>query len=219
MDPKQVDPKRIVAEGYDRIADEYCAWASQSRPEERAKYTSVLLEKLPAGAEVLELGCGVGLPTTRQLAERFAVTGIDISARHVALARKNVPTARIIQADMTQLDFTPASFDAVAAFYSIIHAPRHEQPGLLRNIAAWLRAGGLLVATLSSHSTEAAIEKDWLGAPMYWSGFDSETNIRLIEEAGLHVVSAEEETAEEFGKPITFLWVIAEKPVQSREKV
>jgi len=219
MDPKQVDPKWIVAEGYDRIADEYCAWASQSRPEERAKYTSVLLEELPAGAEVLELGCGVGLPTTRQLAERFAVTGINISARHVALARQNAPTARIIQGDMTQLDFAPASFDAVAAFYSIIHAPRHEQPGLLRNIAAWLRAGGLLVATLSAHSTEAAIEKDWLGAPMYWSGFDSRTNIRLIEEAGLHVVSAEEETAEEFGKPITFLWVIAKKPVQSRDRV
>lgn len=218
MDPEPVDPKRIVAEGYDRIADEYRAWASQSRPEERAKYTSVLLEKLPAGAEVLELGCGVGLPTTRQLAERFAVTGIDISARHVALARENVPTAKIIQADMTQLDFAPASFDAVAGFYSIIHTPRHEQPGLLRNVATWLRAGGVLVATLSSQSTEANIETDWLGAPMYWSGFDSETNLRLIEEVGLRVVGAEEETAEEFGKPITFLWVIAEKPAQSREK-
>ena len=48
---------------------------------------------------------------------------------------------------------------------------------------------------------------------MYWSGFDSATSTRLVEEAGLHLLCAEEETFEEFGVPITFLWVIAEKPV------
>ena len=34
MDPKHVDPKRIVEEGYDRIAEQYCAWAGQVRREE-----------------------------------------------------------------------------------------------------------------------------------------------------------------------------------------
>ena len=77
MEPQHVDPKQIVADGYDRIAEQYCAWARQVRQEERAKYTAVLLKKLPVGATVLELGCRAGLPTTRQLAERFAVTGVD----------------------------------------------------------------------------------------------------------------------------------------------
>ena len=48
---------------------------------------------------------------------------------------------------------------------------------------------------------------------MYWSNFDSETNQRLVEEAGLKVISAKEETADEFGKPVTFLWVVAQKLV------
>lgn len=218
MDHKHIDPKQIVAAGYDRIAEQYCAWASQVRIEERAKYTSVLLDTLPAGAAVLELGCGAGLPTTRQLAERFAVTGVDLSARQVALARHNVPTATFLHADMTQLDFAPTSFDAVAAFYSLLHVPCHEQPGLLHKIAAWLRAGGVLVATLWPRATEATFAEDWLGAPMYWSGFDSATTIRLVEAAGLHLLRAEEETMEEFGTPITFLWVIAAKPVQAREQ-
>ena len=170
------------------------------------------------GAAVLELGCGAGLPTTRQLAQRCAVTGVDLSARQVALARHNVPTATFLHADMTQLDFAPASFDAVAAFYSLMHVPRHEQPNLLGKIAAWLRPGGVLVATLWPHAAEATFADDWLGAPMYWSGFDNDTNKRLIAEAGLHLLSAEEETLEEFGAPITFLWVIAEKPVQAREE-
>src|SRR2546426_11015698 len=126
MEPKHVDPKQIVADGYDRIAEQYCAWASQVGQEERAKHTAVLLEKLPPGAAVLELGCGAGLPTTRQLAERFAVTGVDIAARQVALARHHVPTATLLHADMTQLDFAPTSFDAVAAFYSLLHGPPDE---------------------------------------------------------------------------------------------
>ena len=142
MEPTHVDPKQIVADGYDRIAEQYGAWASQVRQEERAKYTAVLLEKLPVGAAVLDLGCGAGLPTTHQLAERFAVTGVDLSARQVALAQHNVPTATFLHTDMTQLDFDPMSFDGVAAFYSLLHVPRHEHLGLLRKITAWLRAGG-----------------------------------------------------------------------------
>src|SRR5215813_1619361 len=218
MEPKHIDPKQIVADGYDRIAEQYGAWASQVRQEERAKYTSVLLEQLPEGAAVLELGCGAGLPTTRQLAQRFTVTGIDISARQLALARHNVPTAAFLHADMTQLDLAPMSFDAVVAFYSLMHVPRHEHPELLRKITSWLRAGGMLVATLWPHGAEATFADDWLGAPMYWSGFDSTTSTHLVEEAGLHLLRAEEETMEEFGVPITFLWVIAAKPVQACAK-
>ncbi len=53
---------------------------------------------------------------------------------------------------------------------------------------------------------------DWLGVPMYWSFFDSATNQRLIQDAGLHLLSAQEETEEEDGVPITFLWAVAQKP-------
>ena len=210
---KQRDPKQIVARGYDHIAERHNEWTNRARREERARYTAVLLERLPAGAAVLELGCGAGLPTTHQLAARFAVTGVDISARQIELAQRNVPAARFVHADMTKLDFPVDSFDAVAAFYSLIHLPREEQPGLLRRVAAWLRAGGLLVATMGAHPVEADMDEDWLGTPMYWSSFDSQTNKRLVAEAGLRILDAQEETEEEFGQPVTFLWVIAQKPI------
>jgi len=71
--------------------------------------------------------------------------------------------------------------------------------------------GGLLVATMGANSTEAGYEDDWLGAPMYWSHFDSETNRWLVEQSGLQLLSAQEETAEEHGQPATFLWVVARK--------
>ena len=210
-----MDPKKIVADGYDNIAKQHEEWASNVRIEERAKYTSILLEKLPKGAEVLELGCGSGIPTTQQLAYKFAVTGVDISAKQVALAQQNVPMAKFVHADMTKLDFPEGSFDAVAAFYSIIHVPRQEQAELLHKITSWLRTGGLMVVTMGAHSTEEYFSENFLGKPMYWSNFDGETNRGLIKEAGLNIIGAKEETADEFGKPVTFLWVVAQKSVST----
>ena len=211
---KESEPKRIVEQGYNCIAGQHLAWAQTVRSEERARYTAVLLEKLSPGASVLELGCGAGVPTTQQLAQRFRVTGVDISAQQVALARQHVPEADFIQADMTQLDFTPASFDGVAAFYSIIHVPRDEQPELFQKIASWLRPDGLLVATMGAHPMKAEYDDDFLGTTMHWSSFDSETNQHIVEQAGLRITNARLETEKEFDQPVTFLWVIARKPTQ-----
>jgi hypothetical protein len=34
-----------------------------------------------------------------------------------------------------------------------------------------------------------------------------------VREAGFSILEAREEVADEFGQPVTFLWVIAQKPV------
>lgn len=204
--------KRIVEQGYDRVAERHFTWAAGVRQEERLRYTRELLDRLPPGAPVLELGCGQGVPTTRLLAERFSVTGVDISARQLDIARREVPGATFIHADMASLTFPPQSFDGVAAFYSLIHVPREEHAALLERIAGWLRPGGVLVATMGARDNPSDIAEDWLGAPMYWSQWDATTNRRLIEAAGLRILSAREETADEDGALITFLWVVAEKP-------
>jgi ubiquinone/menaquinone biosynthesis C-methylase UbiE len=207
------DAKEVVRQGYNRIAKQYVEWAKSVRTDERQRYTNVLLNSLPAGASLLELGCGSGDPTTRQLAERFAITGVDLSERQIALAKSNVPNTAFLRCDMTQLHFSPASFNAVAAFYAITHVPREEHPTLLGKIAEWLKPGGLFVASMSTGSLAGAIEDDWLGAPMYFSGHDERTNRRMVEDVGLAILSAQQETADEFGGPTTFLWIVASKPL------
>ena len=109
---------------------------------------------------------------------------------------------------MTSLRLPPCSFDAVTAFFSIIHVPRDEQPDLLRSIAAWLRPNGFLFATMTARSKEIDFDDCWMGTPMFWSGHDSDTNKRIVREAGLDIVSAEE-TQDSDGH---FLWLMARKP-------
>ena len=130
------DPRRIVADGYDAIAERYFAWSDARPSPPRLAWLARTLERVPAGSEVLDLGCGAGVPMTRALADGRAVTGVDISARQIELARAAVPGARFIHADMTGLDLPSDSLDAVVAYYSLTHVPRADQPGLLAAIHA-----------------------------------------------------------------------------------
>ncbi len=207
----ELDPKQVVREGYDQIAGHYLEMMQNVRAEERARYTSCLLNNVPPGGSVLEIGCGSGLLTTKDLAEKFHLTGVDISAAQIALAKQNVPQAEFITADITQVDFLPESFDAVAAMYSLIHIPRGEQGELIKKIYGWLRPAGYFVAAMGTHPARQEYDEDFLGARMFWSSFDSRTNVELVKQAGFSIQSAREETAPEFGHPVTFLWVIARK--------
>jgi SAM-dependent methyltransferase len=207
-----VDPKRIVAEGYDRIAEAYADFAGRSRDDPRDRYTALMIDRLAPGAAVLELGCGGGVPTARLLAERYAVTGVDLSARQIELARRQVPGATFVQVDMTALDLPPESVDAVVAFYSLTHVPRREHRRLFASIVNWLRPGGLLVASMGAGASPDCVEDDWLGAPMFFSHFGARTNQRLVREAGFDIRSARTEWTDEDGVAVPFLWIVATKP-------
>ncbi|HET9347190.1 MAG TPA: class I SAM-dependent methyltransferase [Candidatus Limnocylindrales bacterium] len=206
------DPREVVARGYDRAAERYLEWSALRPSPARLRYLGIALERIPAGARVLELGCGAGLPMTAALAETRDVTGVDISVRQVELARANVPKATFLHADMTTLAFGPATFDAVVAFYSLTHVPRDDLPGLLERVRRWLRPGGMFLASMGVEDDPGSIEADWLGADMYFSHFSARKNRRLVEQAGLVVESADVATEPEDRHDARFLWVVAVAP-------
>ena len=127
-----IDPRTIVASGYDAIAAAYARLVADMSPRVRDKYLGVVRDRVPRGARVLELGCGAGDPMA--LAGRYDVAAVDISRKQLALARTNAPAARLARADMTRLPFAAASMDAVVTFYSTTHVPREEHPALLSEI-------------------------------------------------------------------------------------
>lgn len=201
-----MEPKRLVEDGYDRIAEQYLASKEPLDPAALA-LLAALVRDLSPDAPVLDLGCGAGVPVTRWLAERHPVTGVDVSARQLALARQHAPAATLLKADMTALDFPPATFGAVVALYSIIHLPRGEHFPLLARIHRWLRPGGGFLASWAEAAWEGE-ERDWLGwgAPMWWGHYGRETNLALLRRAGFAIEAAETRVADKW------LWVLARKP-------
>ena len=178
----------------------------------RERWLNELSRILTQRGEVLDLGCGAGIPVARRLTEMgFSVLGIDGSSHQIALACKNAPDAEFRLADMASLTFPSARFAAVTALYAIIHVPRSEHAALLKRIAGWLEPGGILLASLG-HRDCPDWTGAWLGTTMFFSHFDAETNIRLVEETGLLIRQCEVIGEEEDGKMVDFLWVVAQKP-------
>jgi cyclopropane fatty-acyl-phospholipid synthase-like methyltransferase len=203
------DPRRIVADGYDRAAERHAEWALHTRVEERLEYARLVLDSLDPGARVLELGCGAGGPTSRMLAERHRLVGVDLSWRNLQLARRNVPSAAFVQADMARLALRPGSVDAVVAFYSIIHLPRGQHAALFRAVAEWLKPGGVFAASFGTRDCAGEVEDDWLGVRMYSSSHAPATTEALVRGAGFRIERARVDTADEDGRPVPFLWIVA----------
>lgn len=210
--PVPASPQAIVAQGYDRVAERYLAWSGGRPSGARRRILELALREIPVGAEVLDLGCGAGVPMTAALARGRRVTGLDISAAQIALARRNVPGAAFLQGDLLAYDRPAASLDAVTAFYAFTHVPREALAPLLGRIAGWLRPGGVFLAAFGVEDDPGTVEPDWLGVPMYFSHHSARVNRRLVREAGLEEQLAEvlEEPADRHGA--RFLWVLARRP-------
>lgn len=206
------DPKQVVAAGYDAMAERYLAWSGLRPSAARLRYLALADELVPAGADVLELGCGAGVPVTATLAVGRTLTGVDISAVQIGLARANVPSATFVRADLTTLGFDAATFDAVVAFYSLTHVPRAEHAALFGRIRSWLRPGGLFLGSLGVEDSPDEIEADWLGVDMFFSHFSARVNRRLVAEAGLLIARAEVAVEPEDRHGARFLWVVARAP-------
>ncbi len=206
------DARRIVRAGYDRMADRYAAWSVPPPGGQTERFLAEVLAIVPDGAEVLDLGCGQGAPVAEALAGRCRVTGVDTSRAQLERARARVTAATFVEADIATLERSPSSVDAVTAFYSLTHLPRHDQSAVIGRIATWLRPGGVFCATLGGGDTLDEIEPEWLGVPMFFAGFAPETNRRLLAEAGLVAEFDEVVDLQEPDGIATFHYVIARKP-------
>lgn len=185
--------KEIVRRGYDKVS---YAYRDEMSAEDFIKYDGWLAELsalLPENSPVLDLGCGCGLPVAQTLAEKFVVTGVDISPVQIERAQRLVPRARFVCTDMSEIDFPTAHFAAVVSFYAIIHLPLAEQPALFARVRRWLKPGGYFLATVGSRAWTGT-EENWLGvasATMAWSHADAETYHTWLVESGFEICRTE----------------------------
>ncbi|HLS85314.1 MAG TPA: methyltransferase domain-containing protein [Burkholderiales bacterium] len=112
----------------------------------------------PAGASVLEAGCGVGAQTIT-LARRSPLarfTSIDVSAASIAEARRHldaegIGNVELRQADLFSTDYPPASFDHVFVCFVLEHLARPAQA--LGSLKQLLRPGGTITVIEGDHGS------------------------------------------------------------------
>lgn len=204
------DPKEVVAAGYDKVAARFAELETADSEWPRMRWLREVLSRLPDGSNVLDVGCGSGVPAMKLIAERHRATGIDIAAVQIELARRNVSGVRLIHGDVMSVEFPAESFDAISAFYVVEHLPRDEHAHLFSRFERWLRPGGYLVFTVEPED-EPGVVGDWLGAPMFFSQFDSEKTLDLVRDAGFRVIRHAIESQTEGAKQVAYLWVLARK--------
>jgi len=116
--------------------------------EARVEYAPWMPEELDyagtAGLDVLDVGCGQGIDVANYAAAEARATGIDLTPRHVELARQHVAAldldATIVNGDAEALPFEDDSFDRVSSNGVLHHTP--DMPTALREIVRVLRPGG-----------------------------------------------------------------------------
>lgn len=179
--------RKLVKDAYDACAGDYCLTRDVFQSQ---KYLDKLIEYLTVDSQILDVGCGAGIPIDEYLVGKgHNVTGVDISERQIELAKINVPKATYLIGDMSEMNFQHNSFDAIVSFYAIFHIPREEHPDLFKKIHALLKVEGIFLATLGYEEWEGS--EEFHGVTMHWSHYGKDKNLALVKQAGFDVVQAE----------------------------
>jgi SAM-dependent methyltransferase len=153
-----------MSEPFDEIAERYDEAAADREGQLAAGRW--LLDELPRPGRVLDLGCGSGLPTARQLTDGgIEVVGVDTSARMLELARRNVPEAEFHQADLRALPDAVGTVDAVVAFFALLMLPRPQWRDTLAALRTRLHGPKLLVLGMVEGDLDD-VPIEFLGVPV-----------------------------------------------------
>ena len=182
---------------YDLIADKWHANVRDASYVKRVLgYVDLILEGLPSGAKVLDLGCGTGNPIAKHVAQRgFRLTGVDQSRRMLEIARRKVPQAEFIHADMVHVDLND-QYSAAIAWDSAFHVERKYHSTLYQKLARALEPEGKLLLSVggsdpgdfSSGETDAeSFTSEMHGHTFFYSGYDPDVARKLLEKAGFEI--------------------------------
>ncbi|MBW2316543.1 MAG: class I SAM-dependent methyltransferase [Deltaproteobacteria bacterium] len=154
-----------------------------------SRHVRFLSRGLPAGARILDVGCGRGVHL-RALADRgFAVHGFEMSE---SAARGVDPRAKLaIAADLRGVGYPAGFFDQVILWHVLEHL--RDPVGTLEEVQRVLRPGGRLVVAVPNFGS---LQARWAGPawfhldpPRHLYHFTVQALERMLEAAGFRVLS------------------------------
>jgi predicted TPR repeat methyltransferase len=151
-------------------------------------------ERLPdiSGRHVLHLGCGAGRETAALIGLGALVTGVDGSEETVRAARKRLPDAALVAADVQELpvELRRGRFDLVYSSWGTLGAVT-ELAHWSAGIAAALRPGGVLLA-FDEHPVAACLDQMLHWHESYFDTWPVGALVEALVGAGLGIERLEE---------------------------
>jgi len=112
-----VIPWRRVVEGFSETAENY---AASMAPSLRTMAVAVVQRaQLRDGDRILDAGTGTGVAAAAAMTRGREVVGVDAAPGMLAIARREVPGARFVEADYGALPFPSGSFDVVISVHAL----------------------------------------------------------------------------------------------------
>ena len=106
---------------------------------------ALAVAEIPAGARVLDVGCGTGRWVRRYREIGLRATGMDGQYGMLERARAQATEAPLLVGDACHLPFADAAFDAVSDITVVQHIPAPLQRQVLGEMLRVLRPGGRLI--------------------------------------------------------------------------
>lgn len=162
----------LWADGYDKsvgLSDENDRYPFAGyRAMMNALYQRVLAQ---SGRDVLDIGFGTGVLTSRLYEHSCRIYGQDFSAQMLRLAQDRMPKATLFCGDFSQGLSTPLTqrtYDAIVATYSLHHLTDRQKVDFIRSLLSLLREGGCLYIGDVAFPSRAALEVCRLHAGDLW---------------------------------------------------
>ncbi|UWQ41693.1 class I SAM-dependent methyltransferase [Leisingera aquaemixtae] len=128
---------QVYAEAAQAYADGFARADDSFHDPDFAAFTA----RLPAGARILDLGCGPGHWAARFKEMGFTVSAMDASPEMADLAKSGFG----IEVEVATFEAVRGKgpFDGIWANFSLLHAPRADLPGHLAQVHRALNPGGI----------------------------------------------------------------------------
>ena len=184
--------------------DNAALYAARERNLPRSRLDA-FLAALPAGASILELGCGAGQDAAYMLSRGFDVMPTDGSAELANEAEKLI--GRPVQIMRFETLDAYEAHDGIWAEASLLHVPRASLPDILDRIRRALKDDGIFHASFKAGEAEG---HDTFGR--YYNYPSATWLTALLDEGGWKDIAMTEADGGGFdGKPTKWLYIKARK--------
>lgn len=169
--------KNKVCASYDKIVDWYDSNRDKTLMEK--EYLNLIVDSIPAGGSILDLGCGTGMPISDFfIQKKYKVMGIDGSEKMIALCKKRFPKEHWICVDMREMKLHE-QFDAIIAWNSFFHIPQEDQRRLFPIFETHVESNGILAFT--SGPEQGEVWGDNGGESLYHASLSQDEYSALLE--------------------------------------